>query len=323
MPCTNVVLRHSKHGEMKMKTMKLGSSNLEVPVIAVGCMRMNSLDVSQAGIFVKEAIDMGANFFDHADIYGGGRCEEIFGAVLHENPGLREKIILQSKAGIVPGVMYDNSKEYLVNAVDGILRRLGTDYLDVFLIHRPDALTDAEEAADALETLYSSGKVRCFGVSNQRTSQVQLLSRYLEHRIAVNQLQLSLTNSSMIQSGFEANMLSDGAVDRDGGILDYCRMNDITIQTWSPFQFGAMEGTFLGNPDFPELNKELDAIAEKYGVSNTAVAAAWILRNPAKMQMISGSMKVSRLREICEAAHITLTKEEWYRLYKAAGHILP
>lgn len=306
-----------------MKTMKLGSSNMEVPVIAVGCMRMDSLGDSQAEIFIKEAIDMGANFFDHADIYGGGRCEEIFGAVLRENPGLREKIILQSKAGIVPGIMYDNSKKYLIDAVDGILRRLQTDYLDVFLIHRPDALTDAEETADALETLKRSGKVRYFGVSNQRTSQVQLLSRYLEHKIAVNQLQLSLTNATMIQSGFEANMLSDGAVDRDGGILDYCRMNDITIQTWSPFQFGAIEGTFLGNPDFLELNKELDIIAEKYGTSNTAVAAAWILKHPAKMQMIAGSMKVSRLREICEAAHIALTKEEWYRLYMAAGHVLP
>lgn len=306
-----------------MKTMKLGSSSLEMPVIAVGCMRMNGLDVPQAEAFVNEAMDMGANFFDHADIYGGGKCEEIFGSVLHRDPGLREKIILQSKAGIVPGVMYDNSKEYLVNAVDGILKRLQTDYLDVFLIHRPDALADIQDTADALETLHKSGKVRYFGVSNQRTGQVQLLSKYLEHKIMVNQLQLSLTNSSMIQSGFEANMLSEGAVDRDGGILDYCRMNDITIQTWSPFQFGAIAGTFLGNSNFLELNKELDTIAEKYGTSNTAIAAAWILRHPAKMQMIAGSMKVSRLREICEAAHITLTKEEWYRLYIAAGHILP
>lgn len=306
-----------------MKTMKLGSSNLEVPVIAVGCMRMNGLDVSQAEAFVKEAMDMDAYFFDHADIYGGGTCEEIFGSVLQRNPGLREKIVLQSKAGIIPGAMYDNSKEYLVNSVDGILKRLQTDYLDVFLIHRPDALTDVQEMADALETLYKAGKVRYFGVSNQRVSQVQLLSKYLEHKLVVNQLQLSLTNAFMIQSGFEANMLSDGAVDRDGGVLDYCRMNDITVQTWSPFQFGAIAGTFLGNPDFPELNKELDAIAEKYGTSNTAIATAWILRHPAKMQMIAGSMKVSRLREICEATNIRLTKEEWYRLYMAAGHILP
>lgn len=306
-----------------MKTMKLGTSNLDVPRIAVGCMRINELDVSQTETFINEAMEMGANFFDHADIYGGGRCEELFGSVLHRNPGIREKIILQSKAGIVPGVMYDNSKEYLLNAVDGILKRLRTDYLDVFLIHRPDALADVQDTAEALETLFSSGKVRYFGVSNHRTGQVQLLSKYLEHKIVVNQLQLSLTNSSMIQSGIEANMLSEGAVDRDGGILDYCRMNDITVQAWSPFQFGAIQGTFLGNPDFPELNKEIDVIAEKYNTSNTAIATAWILRHPANIQMIAGSTKIERLREICAATQISLTKEEWYRLYRAAGHILP
>ncbi len=303
--------------------MKLGLSNLKVPRIAVGCMRINGLEAAQAELFIREAVEMGANFFDHADIYGGGKCEEIFGTVLQKNPMLREKIILQSKAGIVPGIMYDNSKEYLVNAVDGILKRLKTDYLDVFLIHRPDALSDPCDVADALETLQRTGKVRYFGVSNHRASQIQLLNKYLEHKIVVNQLQLSLTNSSMIQSGIEANMLSDGAVDRDGGILDYCRMNDITIQTWSPFQFGAMEGTFLGNPAFPELNREIDRIADKYNTSNTAIATAWILRHPAKMQMIAGSTKIERLREICEATHIELTKEEWYRLYKVAGHILP
>lgn len=306
-----------------MRTMKLGSSNLEVPVIAVGCMRMNSLDTARADAFIRKAMDMGANFFDHADIYGGGVCEEIFGSVLKNDPGLREKMILQSKAGIVPGVMYDNSKEYLVNAVEGILKRLHTDYLDVFLIHRPDALADPEETADALDSLQQSGKVRYVGVSNQRAGQVQLLSKYLKQKIIVDQLQLSLTNCSMIQSGLEANMLSDGAADRDGGILDYCRMHDITIQTWSPFQHGMIAGTFFGNPDFPELNRELDAVAEKYNTSNTAIATAWILRHPARMQMIAGSMKTERLQEICQAVHITLTKEEWYRLYLAAGHMLP
>lgn len=306
-----------------MRTIRLGSGDLEVPVVAVGCMRMNGLDVAQAEAFVNEAVDMGACFFDHADIYGGGACEELFGSVLKRDPGLRERILLQSKAGIVPGVMYDNSKAYLLHAVDGILKRLQTDYLDVFLIHRPDALADVEEVADALESLQRAGKIRYFGVSNYRTSQIQLLSKYLEHKIMVDQLQLSLTNATMIQSGMEANMLSDGAVDRDGGILDHCRMYDITIQTWSPFQYGTFAGTFLGDPKFSALNKELDGIAEKYGTSNTAIAAAWILRHPAKMQMIAGSMKVSRLREICGAADLTLTREEWYRLYLAAGHILP
>lgn len=306
-----------------MEKIKLGSSQLEVPRISVGCMRIGNLDMSQADLFVNEAVELGTNFFDHADIYGGGKCEEIFGSVLHNNPGLREKIILQSKAGIVPGVMYDNSKEYLLNAVDGILKRLQTDYLDVFLIHRPDALADAQDTAEALETLYRMGKVRYFGVSNYRTSQVQLLSKYLNHKIVANQLQFSLTNASMIQSGIEANMLSDGAVDRDGEILDYCRMNDITIQTWSPFQFGTFEGTFLNNPAFSVLNQKIDFLADKYQVSNSAIAAAWILKHPAKMQVITGSTKRERLRDICEAVKVEFTKEEWYSLYKAAGHILP
>lgn len=306
-----------------MRTMKLGSGNLEVPVIAVGCMRMGDLDGVQADFFINRAMEMGACFFDHADIYGGGVCEEKFGSVLQKHPGLRERMLLQSKAGIVPGVMYDNSKEYLVHAVDGILKRLQTEYLDVFLIHRPDALSDPEETAAALEYLLQSGKVRYFGVSNHRTGQLQLLEKYLEHKIMVNQLQLSLTNASMIQSGLEANMLSEGAVDRDGEVLNYCRRHDITIQTWSPFQYGIFAGTFLGNPDFPELNREIKEVAEKYDVSDTAVAAAWILRHPAKMQMIAGSMKVSRLEEICRGAQIELTREEWYRLYLAAGHQLP
>lgn len=306
-----------------MKTMKLGTSSLNVPVIAVGCMRMGDLDSAQADHFIHYAIEQGVNFFDHADIYGGGTCEEKFGFVLQKNPGLREQMILQSKAGIVPGVMYDNSKEYLVHAVDGILKRLHTEYLDVFLIHRPDALADPEETADALESLVQSGKIRHFGVSNHRTGQIQTLEKYLKNKIAVNQLQLSLTNATLIQSGFEANMLSDGAVDRDGEVLSYCQRNNITIQTWSPFQYGTFAGTFLGNSDFPELNRELTAIAEKYNTTNTAIAAAWILRHPAKMQLIAGSMKTSRLEEICKATQIELTKEEWYRLYLAAGHQLP
>lgn len=306
-----------------MKTMNLGSGSLKVPAVALGCMRMTDITKSEADALVKKAIDLEANFFDHADIYGGGECEEIFGSILHDNPGLREKMLIQSKGGIVPGKMYDNSKEYLVSAVDGILKRLQTDYLDVFLIHRPDALADPEDTADALDSLVKSGKVRYFGVSNQRASQMQLLSKYLENKLMVNQLQYSLTNATMVQSGMEANMLTDGALDRDGGVLDYCRMNDITIQTWSPFQYGFFSGTFLDSPEYPELNKVLKELAEKYGLTPTGVAAAWILRHPAKMQLIAGTMKAFRFEEICRGADVVLSKEDWYRLYMAAGHILP
>lgn len=306
-----------------MNKIKLGKSDLMVTRAAVGCMRMDSLDQKEAEAFVHGAMEMGLNFFDHADIYGGGVCEEMFGKILKDNPGMRDQILLQSKAGICPGVMYDNSKEYLVKAVDGILSRLQTDHLDVFLIHRPDALVEPEEVAEAFDALQSSGKVRYFGVSNHNSMQMELLSGYLKQDLLVDQLQFSITNSNMVRSGMEVNMNTEGAVDRDGSVLNYCRLKNITIQTWSPFQYGLFEGVFLGNPKFEELNKVIDEVAEKYGVSNTTIASAWILRHPAKMQILTGTMKLSRLQEICQAEEINLSKEEWYRIYLAAGHMLP
>ncbi|MDO4332749.1 MAG: aldo/keto reductase [Eubacteriales bacterium] len=306
-----------------MKQIPLGKSGLQVPAIAVGCMRIKDISLKDAERFLDEALSMGCNFFDHADIYGGGECESFFADAVHMSPAVRGKIILQSKCGIVPGVMYDFSKEHILSSVDGILSRLKTDYLDVLALHRPDALMDPEEVAEAFDLLQASGKVRHFGVSNQKSSQMQLLQKYIKQPLVVDQLQFSVTNSSVIQSGMEVNMTTDGAVDRDDSVLDYCRLNDITIQTWSPFQYGFFEGTFLNNEKFPALNQVMDELASKYGVTNTTIAAAWILRHPAKMQLIAGTTKVSRLSEICRAADITLTREEWYRLYLAAGHMLP
>lgn len=306
-----------------MNKIQLGKSDLTVARAAVGCMRMNSLNQKEAENFVHGAMEMGLNFFDHADIYGGGECEDMFGEILKVSPGMREQILLQSKAGICPGVMYNNSKEYLINAVDSILKRLHTDYLDVFLIHRPDALAEPEEIAEAFEILYSSGKVRYFGVSNHNSMQMELLSDYLKQELIVDQLQFSITNSNMVRSGMEVNMETEGAADRDGSVLNYCRKNHITIQTWSPFQYGMFEGVFLENPKFEILNKVINEVAEKYGVSNTTIAAAWILRHPAKMQILTGTMKLSRLQEICKADEIWLEREEWYRIYLTAGHILP
>ncbi|MDO4322555.1 MAG: aldo/keto reductase [Lachnospiraceae bacterium] len=306
-----------------MSKIRLGRSSMEVSRTAVGCMRMNALTESEADRFVKGALEMGLNFFDHADIYGGGDCESLFGKVLNDNPGLRENMIIQSKAGICPGVMYDNSKEHLIKAVDQMLQRLHTEYLDVFLIHRPDALMEPEEVAEAFDALQTAGKVRWFGVSNHKPMQIELLSSYIRQELLVDQLQLSITNSNMVRNGMEVNMETEGAVDRDGSVLDYCRLKGITIQTWSPFQYGMFEGVFLGNSKFAALNEVIDEIAGKYGVSNTTVAAAWIFRHPAKMQILSGTMKLSRLQEICRAEELVLTREEWYRIYLAAGHILP
>lgn len=305
-----------------MKTLKLGTSNLEVPVIAVGCMRLNSLSKPEAERFVQTALDEGANFFDHADIYGGGSCEEIFADAIHMNSTVREKIVLQSKCGIRQG-MFDFSKEHILASVDGILKRLKTDYLDVLLLHRPDALVEPEEVAEAFDQLEQAGKVRHFGVSNQNPMQIQLLKKYVKQPIVANQLQLSITNANMISAGINVNMENEAAVNRDGSILDFCRLHDITIQPWSPFQYGFFEGVFLGNEKFPELNQAIDDIAGKYGVSNTTVAVAWLLRHPARMQPVIGTMNTDRLKDCIQAGEIYLTREEWYQIYRAAGNVLP
>ncbi|EOR25679.1 aldo/keto reductase family oxidoreductase [Cytobacillus oceanisediminis] len=305
-----------------MRTMKLGSSNLEVPVVAVGCMRINSLEKNEAERFVQTSLEQGANFFDHADIYGSGVCEEIFADAIHMSPSVREKIILQSKCGIRKG-MFDFSKEHILDSVDGILKRLNTEYLDVLLLHRPDALVEPEEVAEAFDKLEQSGKVRHFGVSNQNPMQIQLLQKHVKQPLVANQLQLSITNANMISNGINVNMENDSAINRDGSILDFCRLHDITIQPWSPFQFGFFEGVFLGNEKFPELNKQMDEIADKYQVSNTTIAIAWLLRHPAKMQPVIGTMNIDRLIDCCNASDVHLTREEWYSIYRAAGNILP
>ncbi|MDR6880663.1 aldo/keto reductase family oxidoreductase [Bacillus sp. 3255] len=305
-----------------MRTIKLGTSQLEVPVIAVGCMRINALEKGEAERFVQTSMEAGANFFDHADIYGGGKCEEIFADAIHMNDDVREKIILQSKCGIRKG-MFDFSKEHILQSVDSILKRLRTDYLDILLLHRPDALVEPEEVAEAFDLLESSGKVRHFGVSNQTPLQIQLLKKFVKQPLVANQLQLSITNATMISNGMNVNMLNDSAVNRDGNVLDYCRLNDITIQPWSPFQYGFFEGVFLGNEKFPELNQKIDEIADKYDVTNTTIAMAWLLRHPARMQPVTGTMNIERLLDCCKASEIQLTREEWYEIYRAAGNVLP
>jgi len=304
-----------------MKMIPFGKTGMKVPALALGCMRMTGLDDKGAEAYVRTALDNGANFFDHADIYGGGKCEEIFGRAIK---GIkREDLIIQSKCGIVPGKRFDFSKEHILNSVDGILKRLDVEYLDVLLLHRPDALMDPVEVAEAFSKLKAAGKVNHFGVSNQNSMQMQLLQKYMPMPIVADQLQLSITNCTMISQGIEVNMTTPGAVNRDASVLDYCRLNDITIQPWSPFQYGMFEGVFLGNEKFPELNKKIDEVAEKYGVTNTTIAVAWLLRHPANFQPIIGTMNIERLKQCIAACDITLDRQDWYDIYLAAGNILP
>lgn len=307
-----------------MKKFQLGSSGMEVPAVAVGCMRIDKMQPQELAAHLAFCIENGMNFFDHADIYGGGRCETVFAQALKQTGYGRQDVILQSKCGICPGVMYDFSRQHILESVDGILRRLDTDYLDVLVLHRPDALVEPEEVAEAFDRLEQSGKVRQFGVSNHRPSQIELLKKYVRQPLLVNQLQFSIPFSGMIASGMEANMLTDGAVDRDGDVLNYCRLHDITIQAWSPFQYGFFEGVYIGNAEkYPRLNQTLEALSQKYGATPTAIATAWILRHPAKIQMIAGTTSTARMQEILRGSQIVLERREWYELYRSAGHILP
>lgn len=291
--------------------------------VVQGCMRMQSLSAGQLDTLIKTDLDCGITFFDHADIYAGGDCETKFGAFLHENPGIREKIVLQTKCGIRNG-MYDFSKEHILASVEGSLKRLQTDYLDFLLLHRPDALCEPEEVAQTFEFLHQSGKVRFFGVSNHNPLQMELLNRYLgSNKIVINQLQFSLTNTTMIDAGIHVNMEDAAAVNRDGSVLDYCRLQGITIQPWSPFQYGFFEGTYIGNPVYSESNRALEQISARYGITSTGLAIAWILRHPAQMQPVIGTVTPERVVQISRAADLVITREEWYELYRAAGKTLP
>ena len=305
-----------------MKYIKIPNTDMNASEISLGCMRIASMEKQEISTLIQTALDEGINFFDHADVYGGGKSEEKFAEALDMNPSVREKMILQTKCGIRKG-SFDFSKEHILEAVDGSLKRLRTDYIDVLLLHRPDALVEPEEVAEAFTILESSGKVKYFGVSNQNPMQIELLTKFVKQKIHFNQLQLSITNTGMIDAGINVNMQIDRSVVRDGSILDYCRLKEIIIQPWSPFQYGFFEGVFLDNPKFPELNKKINEIADNRGVTNTAIAVAWLLRHPARMQPILGTTNAQRVKDSCQASGITLSREEWYQIYLAAGNQLP
>lgn len=305
-----------------MKAIEIGKSGLLASEISLGCMRIDSLSKAELDVLLSTALEAEINFFDHADVYGGGICEQLFAEALSRLSIARENVILQSKCGIRQGT-FDFSREHILSAVDGSLSRLNTDYLDVLLLHRPDTLMEPEEVADAFAQLHQNGKVRHFGVSNMNPGQIELLRKFVDQKIVANQLQLSLTNTGMVDSGINVNMEIDRSIDRDGGILEYCRLHDITIQPWSPFQYGFFEGVFLDNDKFPALNRTIDALAEDKGVTNSAIAIAWLLRHPAKMQPIVGTTNPGRVRDIAQASAVEMTRKDWYDLYLAAGNALP
>lgn len=308
---------------MEMLNVVNGPQNISR--IILGCMRMPALSVEKAAEIIKCATELGINYFDHATCYGDGEAETRFGDALPLTGLKREDIFLQSKCGLhFDRKEFDWSKEDILKSTDEILARLKTDYLDALLLHRPDLLFDPEEVAEAFDKLYKEGKVRHFGVSNVTPGQLELLKKYVKQPLVFNQLQFSLDQTQLIDAAlYLNNTTTDRSTDRDNGVLDYCRLNDITIQAWSPLQIGMFQGCFVDHPDYPELNAALEKIGEKYGISKTAVAIAWILRHPAKMQAIAGTMNPEHLKDICDATKAKLTHNEWYELYLASGKFLP
>ena len=301
-----------------MKKIILGGSDIVAPQIALGFSRLNNISNDKAKILVDTAIELGINFFENADIYGGGRGEEIFGDVKDESK--RDQMIIQTKCGITPGKKYDHSKNYILDAVDGSLKRLKTDYIDTLVLHRPDALVEPQEVNEAFNILKESGKVRHFGVSNHNIMQIELLQTSLDMKLIVNQLQFSAAHTLLINNGVYFNLEQNQC--SFSSAIEYCRMKNITIQAWSPFQYGFLKGTFIDNPDFKSLNDCLQSIGKKYGVSKTAIATAFITRHPAKMQVVVGTTNPDRLRDIVTCDGIYLTREEWYSIYEAAGNPL-
>jgi predicted oxidoreductase len=308
-----------------MNTINIVNGPQNASVIIQGCMRMPALSKEDAAKAIRTAYDCGINFFDHATCYGNGEAEERFAEAFPLTGIKREDIIIQSKCGLCfDRNEFDWTKENILSSVDDSLRRLKVEYLDALLLHRPDLLFDPEEVAEAFDTLEKTGKVRCFGVSNMMPMQIELLKKYVKQPLVFNQVQLSLEQSQLIdQALYMNNKTTEFSINRDGSALDYCRLHDITIQAWSPLQHGMFGGTFIDNADFPELNKALATIAEREGVSKAAVAIAWILRHPAKMQAIIGTMNPEHIKDTCDAVKVNLSHHDWYELYLASGKYLP
>jgi len=314
-----------RRGQMRIYRIK--NTPLEISRISYGCMRMGKLEQKTAEAVVKTALESEINFFDHADIYAGGRSESLFGEVLLNNKGLREKILIQTKCGIrfagnpdpsSPG-RYDFSYEHIMESVDGSLKRLHTDHVDVLLLHRPDALVEPEEVAKAFDELESAGKVRWFGVSNHTENQIRLLRKSVRQPLIINQVELSLTHSHLINEGILFNR-TGGAATPASGTLDYCRLEDILVQAWTPMGGGKI----LDRNSNPQALDLITRLASVKGTTPEAIMIAWLLHHPAGIQPIIGTTTPERVRACCEGDGIELTREEWYALFIAGrGGPLP
>lgn len=310
-----------------MKTLDIPGIAVPASNIVLGLMRIQDKTDQEVRTLVGTALDAGITVIDHADVYGSDYhgCERRFAEAMNLTSSQREAMVIQSKAGIVrEGPYFDFSYDRIVSQVDGSLAALGTDYLDLLLLHRPDALVEPEEVARAFDALESSGKVRAFGVSNHTPGQMELLKRYVKQPIVANQVQLSVTHAPLIAHGVANNMQDlDQSISRDNGIVDYCRLHNITLQAWSPFQAGFFNGPFLGSDKYPELNAVIDRLAAVYEVPAIAIATAWITRHPARWQVVIGTTTPERVKASAMGSDIPLTKSEWYEMFRAAGYLVP
>jgi predicted oxidoreductase len=311
-----------------VKTFPLPGTEIIAPNVVLGLMRIAEKTDDEIRALVRTARDAGIDFVDHADIYGTElhECERRFAEAMRLSPAERAEFTIQTKAGIVrDGPYFDFSYEHIVESVDGSLDALGTDYIDILLLHRPDALVEPEEVARAFDELEAAGKVRAFGVSNHTPRQIELLKSSVRQPLVANQLQLSITHAPIVTQGIAANMLAqEQSTTLDGGgIVDYCRLHDITVQAWSPFQAGFFTGVFLGSPEYVELNAVIDRLAAAYDVPPIAIATAWITRHPANMQVVLGTTNPERVAGAAQGSDIPLTRAEWYELFRAAGHLVP
>ncbi|WP_299305694.1 aldo/keto reductase family oxidoreductase [uncultured Brachybacterium sp.] len=310
-----------------MKTFTMPGTDITAPNVTLGLMRIQDKTDDEVRTLIRTAREAGISFLDHADVYGSEvhGCERRFAEALQLSASERADWVIQTKAGIVPsGPYFDFSYEHIIESVEGSLKALGTDYIDILLLHRPDALVEPEEVARAFDELEAAGKVRAFGVSNHTPRQIDLLRKHVRQPIVANQVQLSITHSPLIAQGVAANMQGlDQSITRDDGLIDYCRLHDITLQAWSPFQAGFFNGPFLGSPDYPELNQVIDRLAAKYDVPAIAIAVAWITRHPAQMQVVLGTTTPQRVADAALGSEVPLERSEWYELFRAAGYTVP
>lgn len=304
-----------------MKYIDVANSDLKISNIALGCMRISKMEYKDVELLINKALDLGINVFDNADIYGGGKSEELIGEYIKNNPHKRSQMIIQTKCGIRKG-FYDSSKEHIINSVEASLKRLNLDYIDILLIHRPDTLMEIDEVSEAFNYLYNTKKVRYFGVSNMNIYQIELLQRNVNQKILFNQLQFSIAHSLLLDEEFNVNMKNNMSVN-SGSMLDYLRLNNITVQAWSVLQASWEDGSFLGNPKYQKLNEKLYELSMKYNVKPSAIAVAWVLRHPAKMQAIVGTTNIQHLEELTEANKIILDRKEYYDLYLSVDKMLP